>query len=119
MPSLMVASFGGTSVASPDRRTIATVARERLDDGLRSLLVCSALSGVSDRLVSLADAALSETPSRAGRPAGAAHGLAVQAGLPSSSVDDELPFSRASLAASPLWGLSLAFARGCWRPENG
>lgn len=57
--AFVVLKFGGTSVARADRwRTIAGLAQARLDEGLRPLLVCSALSGVSDRLVALVDAAL-------------------------------------------------------------
>jgi diaminopimelate decarboxylase/aspartate kinase len=43
--------FGGTSVSSAERwRTIAAVCRQRLDEGRRPLVVCSAFSGVSDLL---------------------------------------------------------------------
>ena len=52
----IVLKFGGTSVSTHDRwSTIADIARQHRDDGARPFLVCSALSGVSDRLESLAD----------------------------------------------------------------
>lgn len=55
MTSWVVLKFGGTSVSTVDRwRTILTQARARLDHGHRPLIVCSALSGVSNRLEALA-----------------------------------------------------------------
>lgn len=46
--------FGGTSVASLERwKTIAQVIRERRESGYRVLVVCSALSGVSNSLEAL------------------------------------------------------------------
>ncbi|PEN13176.1 diaminopimelate decarboxylase [Longibacter salinarum] len=54
--SWIVLKFGGTSVSTPDRwKTIAHIARRYRDDGVRPLLVCSALSGISDKLEMLAD----------------------------------------------------------------
>jgi diaminopimelate decarboxylase/aspartate kinase len=51
----VVLKFGGTSVAGADNwPRIATVLRDRLRDGLRPVLVHSALAGVSDRLEALA-----------------------------------------------------------------
>ena len=59
----VVLKFGGTSVATAERwRTIASLAQARLADGARPLLVCSALRGVSDLLVALADDALAGDP---------------------------------------------------------
>ncbi len=53
-PSWLVLKFGGTSVATPERwRTIATVAQRYVADGYRPVLVCSALSGISDQLENL------------------------------------------------------------------
>lgn len=47
----VVLKFGGTSVSTLERwQTIATVVRERMDEGLRPLVVCSALSGVTNDL---------------------------------------------------------------------
>ncbi|HVT17139.1 MAG TPA: bifunctional aspartate kinase/diaminopimelate decarboxylase [Thermoanaerobaculia bacterium] len=46
-----VLKFGGTSVSTAERwRTIAALAERRRAEGLRPLLVCSALAGMSDRL---------------------------------------------------------------------
>ncbi len=50
--------FGGTSVSSaPTWRTIADVVGSRIDEGARPVVVCSALSGVSDQLEALLKAA--------------------------------------------------------------
>ncbi|MBA2320531.1 MAG: bifunctional aspartate kinase/diaminopimelate decarboxylase, partial [Deltaproteobacteria bacterium] len=52
-----VLKFGGTSVSTAARwATIADVARARREEGLRPVLVCSALSGVSDALAAAVDA---------------------------------------------------------------
>ena len=49
--SWVVLKLGGSSVSTPEHwQTIAGLARERIAEGLRPLLVCSALSGVSDAL---------------------------------------------------------------------
>ncbi len=54
----LVLKFGGTSVSGlPQWETIATLARQRLDDGYRVLLVCSAVSGVTEKLRALAETA--------------------------------------------------------------
>lgn len=53
-PPWVVLKFGGTSVATPERwRTIAELARRRLAEGLRPVIVCSAVAGVSNRLEEL------------------------------------------------------------------
>ncbi|HEX3531394.1 MAG TPA: bifunctional aspartate kinase/diaminopimelate decarboxylase [Thermoanaerobaculia bacterium] len=50
----VVLKFGGTSVSRLERwQTIAALAQARLAAGLRPLIVCSALSGISDRLEQL------------------------------------------------------------------
>jgi diaminopimelate decarboxylase/aspartate kinase len=50
----IVLKFGGTSVSSATAwNTIRKVVRERLESGLRPLVVCSALSGVSSALEAL------------------------------------------------------------------
>jgi diaminopimelate decarboxylase/aspartate kinase len=50
----VVLKFGGTSVATAERwGTIAALAEARLAEGVRPLIVCSALSGVSNRLEEL------------------------------------------------------------------
>ena len=56
--SFVVLKFGGTSVATAERwRVIADLARQRCAEGLRPVLVCSALAKVSDLLVRLLSAA--------------------------------------------------------------
>lgn len=55
----VVLKFGGTSVSTPERwATIADEARQRLDEGLRPLVVCSAVSGVTDAIERLMDEAV-------------------------------------------------------------
>ncbi len=55
----VVLKFGGTSVSTPARwATIADLVRRRLDEGVRPLVVCSALSGVSNQLEALLAAAV-------------------------------------------------------------
>ncbi|MDR2215878.1 MAG: bifunctional aspartate kinase/diaminopimelate decarboxylase, partial [Nevskiaceae bacterium] len=55
----VVLKFGGTSVSTlPNWRNIASVARKRLGDGVRVLIVHSAVSGITDRLEKLLNAAL-------------------------------------------------------------
>lgn len=55
-PTYVVAKFGGTSVASPERwSVIGDVARRLTDEGHRVVLVCSAVAGISDKLQSLAE----------------------------------------------------------------
>jgi len=50
----VVLKFGGTSVSSLERwQTIRSVIRHRLEEGLRPLVVCSALSQVSNQLEKL------------------------------------------------------------------
>ena len=52
----LVLKFGGTSVSGKQQwETIASLARQRLDDGNRVLLVCSAVSGITNALQELAD----------------------------------------------------------------
>src|SRR6056297_2855119 len=54
----IVAKFGGTSVSTLARwDTIADVVRRHRDAGRHPLLVCSALSGISDQLDGLLNAA--------------------------------------------------------------
>jgi diaminopimelate decarboxylase/aspartate kinase len=58
----IVLKFGGTSVSSlANWHNIAKVTRSRLDGGARVLIVHSAVSGVTDRLEKLLDAALAQT----------------------------------------------------------
>jgi len=54
----VVLKYGGTSVATRARwEAIATTVRERMQQGLRPVVVCSALAGVSNLLEALLDAA--------------------------------------------------------------
>lgn len=47
----VILKFGGTSVSSPERwTTIASLAEQRLSEGLRPLVVCSAMSRVTSEL---------------------------------------------------------------------
>ena len=53
----IVCKFGGTSVSTRSRwDTIATLTERHVASGARPLLVCSALSGISDRLAAILDA---------------------------------------------------------------
>ena len=55
----VVLKFGGTSVARAERwKVIASLVDDRCAAGLKPVLVCSALSGVSDQLIQLIDDAL-------------------------------------------------------------
>lgn len=57
-PEWVVLKFGGTSVSSIERwRTIAGILEQRLAAGARPVVVCSALSQVSNRLERLLEAA--------------------------------------------------------------
>ncbi|HYX73968.1 MAG TPA: bifunctional aspartate kinase/diaminopimelate decarboxylase [Steroidobacteraceae bacterium] len=59
----VVLKFGGTSVSSVANWTnIARVAAERCSAGARVLIVHSALSGITDRLERLLDAAIAQAP---------------------------------------------------------
>jgi diaminopimelate decarboxylase/aspartate kinase len=56
----VVLKFGGTSVSSVSNwKSVASVVRARLDEGLRPVVVHSALSGITDRLEQLLAKALS------------------------------------------------------------
>jgi len=58
----IVLKFGGTSVSTaPNWQRIAQIVRRRAADGSRVLLVHSALSGITDRLAALLEAALQGT----------------------------------------------------------
>ena len=58
----IVLKFGGTSVSSlANWRNVAQVTRSRLDGGARVLIVHSAVTGITDRLEKLLDAALAQT----------------------------------------------------------
>jgi diaminopimelate decarboxylase/aspartate kinase len=56
----LVLKFGGTSVTGKKQwETIESLARQRLDQGYRVLLVCSALAGITNALQGLAEKAAS------------------------------------------------------------
>jgi diaminopimelate decarboxylase/aspartate kinase len=104
--SWVVLKFGGTSVSTPARwATIAGLVRRRLDEGLRPLVVCSALSGVSNQLEALLAAAVA---GRYEEPLAAleARHLELGAGLGLAAApllrDDFEELSRLALAASLL-----------------
>ncbi|HEX7183573.1 MAG TPA: bifunctional aspartate kinase/diaminopimelate decarboxylase [Thermoanaerobaculia bacterium] len=60
-PSWVVLKFGGGSTASPEHwHAAAGIVRERREEGLRPLLVVSALAGVTDRLEELLRRAVEE-----------------------------------------------------------
>jgi len=59
----LVLKFGGTSVAGRQQwETIASIVRARRSDGYRVLLVCSAVSGVTNLLENLSEQSYSEIP---------------------------------------------------------
>ena len=59
----VVMKFGGSSVATAERwETIAQLVKRRLDEGLRPVVVHSALAGVSNALESLLDEAITNDP---------------------------------------------------------
>ncbi len=63
--SLIVAKFGGTSVASPDRiKNVAKRLIEMREKGDRVVAVVSAMGKTTDELMSLADEVSSDPPSR-------------------------------------------------------
>ncbi|MFL6193912.1 MAG: bifunctional aspartate kinase/diaminopimelate decarboxylase [Thermoanaerobaculia bacterium] len=102
----VVLKLGGTSVSTPERwATIAGLARRRTAEGLRPLVVCSALSGISNQLEDLLEAAVAgrhEEPLAAiqARHLGLGAGLGVDAaGLLQADFEE---LSRLALAASLL-----------------
>ena len=59
----LVQKFGGTSVSTASRwHTIAGIVHARRGDGYRLMVVCSALSGITNALDSLADSVLAGVP---------------------------------------------------------
>ena len=62
-PSWIVCKFGGTSVSTRSRwDTIARIAQAHREAGRRPFLVCSAVSGISDQLEALLEAAQDGDP---------------------------------------------------------
>ncbi|MEQ1506426.1 MAG: aspartate kinase, partial [Myxococcota bacterium] len=88
----VVVKFGGTSVSSLERwRTIAAEIRARLADGLQPVVVCSALSGVTNALEALLDAAATGDPAAAVAGIVARHrAFAAELGVDPSVLDAEL-----------------------------
>jgi aspartate kinase len=85
---LIVLKFGGTSLGDAARiRRAASIVAERLDQ--RPLVVVSAMSGVTDTLLRLANAALSERAT-AGELRARHHETLAELDLPSDLVDAEL-----------------------------
>jgi diaminopimelate decarboxylase/aspartate kinase len=108
-PPWVVLKFGGTSVSTPERwATIADLVRRRIDEGLRPLVVCSALSGISNQLEALLAAAISEMGGRHEEPLAAIEErhLELGAGLGLAAAEllrsDFEELSRLALAASLL-----------------
>ncbi len=102
----VVLKFGGTSVSTPERwGTIADLVRRRGAEGLRPLVVCSALSGISNQLDALLEAAFTGRHEE-GLAAIEARHLALAAGLGLDGAAllaaDFEELSRLSLAASLL-----------------
>ncbi|HET7930301.1 MAG TPA: bifunctional aspartate kinase/diaminopimelate decarboxylase [Rhodanobacteraceae bacterium] len=78
----VVLKFGGTSVATADRwRTIFELAKSRRAEGMRVMLVVSALSGITDALKGLCACAESERSAALARIVERHHALAAQMGL--------------------------------------
>ena len=106
MTSWVVLKFGGTSVSTPERwGIIAGLARRRIDEGLRPLVVCSALSGISNQLKDLLGLAVQGRHEEALAEIQARHlelgsGLGIDAGDLLRADFEEL--SRLALAASLL-----------------
>jgi bifunctional diaminopimelate decarboxylase / aspartate kinase len=105
-PPWVVLKFGGTSVSTPERWSmIAGLVERRLGEGLRPLIVCSALSGVSNQLETLLDSAVEGRHEEALAEIRARHlelgtGLGVDAAALLQGDFEEL--SRLALAASLL-----------------
>jgi diaminopimelate decarboxylase/aspartate kinase len=105
-PPWVVLKFGGTSVSTPERwATIAGLVERRIEEGLRPLVVCSALAGISNRLEALLGLAVQERHEEALAAIRERHlelgtGLGLDAGELLEADFEEL--SRLALAASLL-----------------
>jgi diaminopimelate decarboxylase/aspartate kinase len=88
----VVLKFGGTSVSSRERFvTITEQVRARLAEGLRPVVVCSALSGVTNALEALLDASTTGAQAVHLEALRARHeAFAAELGVPASLVADEL-----------------------------
>jgi diaminopimelate decarboxylase/aspartate kinase len=102
----VVLKFGGTSVSTPERwRIIADLAARRIAEGLRPLVVCSALSGVSNQLEALLGLAIEgrhEDALTALRQRHLELGAGLEIDAPERLADDFEELSRLALAASLL-----------------
>jgi len=102
----VVLKFGGTSVSTPERwRIIADLAASRIAEGLRPLVVCSALSGISNQLEALLALAVEGRHEAALAALHKRHlelgeGLGID--VPERLADDFEELSRLALAASLL-----------------
>ncbi|HWM90014.1 MAG TPA: bifunctional aspartate kinase/diaminopimelate decarboxylase [Thermoanaerobaculia bacterium] len=102
----VVLKFGGTSVSSPERwRTIASLAEERMKEGLRPLVVCSAMTRITSELEGMLGLAVRGEHEEALRAIVARH-LELGAGLGIDTEallrDDLDELTRLALAASLL-----------------
>ncbi|MFY9824694.1 MAG: bifunctional aspartate kinase/diaminopimelate decarboxylase [Thermoanaerobaculia bacterium] len=102
----VVLKFGGTSVSTPERwRIIADLTSRRIAEGLRPLVVCSALSGISNQLEALLGLAVEGRHEEALAALRQRH-LELGAGLKIDAAerlaDDFEELSRLALAASLL-----------------
>ena len=89
---IVVLKFGGTSVSTVERwTTIAEIVSSRFSEGLRPVVVCSALSGISNLLEDLLDAAILEKHQPILDGIAARHrDLAVEMGVSPTILDDEV-----------------------------
>ena len=87
-PRWIVLKFGGTSVSSlASWETIAAVVRKRLEEGVRPVVVHSALGGVTDLLGVLPARALEHTHLALLAEMGERHDrLAAELGIPSEEI---------------------------------
>ncbi|HEV7508116.1 MAG TPA: bifunctional aspartate kinase/diaminopimelate decarboxylase [Thermoanaerobaculia bacterium] len=102
----VVLKFGGTSVSTPERwRIIADLAARRIAERLRPLIVCSALSGVSNQLEALLGLAVEGRHEEALEALRRRHlelGAELRIDAPERLADDFEELSRLALAASLL-----------------
>ncbi len=102
---IVVLKFGGTSVSTAERwSTIATIVSARIADGLRPVVVCSALSGISNLMEELLDAAVTDKHRPILDNIAARHrDLAVDMGLAPALLDADLEsLTRLSLGIALL-----------------
>jgi len=103
-PSWVVMKFGGTSVSTAESwAIIAQQVKARLAEGLKPMVVCSALSGISDALERLLEETLSGDHTAAVLAIGERYrALAAELGVSSESLVDDLldDLQRLALGAS-------------------